>query len=139
MPVKIQAGAAFDQIEPGALLSCPGVYLRGIVVLKQWQFMVLTALALVSGVLMVTTIVLISGTRAAQNEFSTRAQYIQQSQQLEPLYQSIVRSLAEISAKTNDAQITRLLAAQGITFTVNPTPGQAQAAEGTKEAKGKTR
>ena len=101
--------------------------------------MVLTALALVSGVLMVTTIVLISGTREAQNEFSTRAQYIQQSQQLEPLYQSIVRSLAEISAKTNDAQIIRLLAAQGITFTVNPTPGQAQAAEGTKEAKGKTR
>lgn len=101
--------------------------------------MVLTALALVSGVLMVTTIVLISGTREAQNEFSTRAQYIQQSQQLEPLYQNIVRSLAEISAKTNDAQITRLLAAQGITFTVNPTPGQAQAAEGTKEAKGKTR
>ena len=101
--------------------------------------MVLTALALVSGVLMVTTIVLISGTREAQNEFSTRAQYIQQSQQLEPLYQSIVRSLAEISAKTNDAQITRLLTAQGITFTVNPTPGQAQAAEGTKEAKGKTK
>ena len=101
--------------------------------------MVLTALALLAGAFMVTNIVLLAGARDAQNEFSTRAQYIQQSQQLEPLYQNIVRSLAEISAKTNDAQITRLLTAQGITFTVNPTPGQAQAAEGTKEAKGKTK
>jgi hypothetical protein len=107
--------------------------------LKQWQFMVLTALALVSGGLMVTNIVLISDARGAQNDFSTRAQYIQQSQQLEPLYQGIVRSLAEISTKTNDPQITRLLTAQGITVTVNQAPTQAQAPEVNKEIKGKAK
>jgi len=110
-------------------------------VLKQWQFIVLTALALVSAGLMLTTIVLLYGAREAQNDFSTRAQYIQQSQQLEPLYQGIVRSLAEISAKTSDPQIAGLLTAQGITFTVNqaPTQVQAKAAEVNKEAKGKTK
>lgn len=87
--------------------------------LKQWQFMLLTTLALVSLALVVTNIVLFTGNREAQNEFSTRALYIQQSLQIEPLYQSIVRNLAELSAKTNDPQITQLLTSQGITFTVN--------------------
>jgi hypothetical protein len=89
-------------------------------VLNQWQFRLLTALGLLSLALVVTNIVLFTGNREAQNEFSTRAQFIQQSQQIEPLYQGMVRNLAEIAAKTNDPQITQLLNAQGITFTVNP-------------------
>ncbi len=96
--------------------------------LKQWQFMLLTAFGLVSVALVVTNIVLFTGNREAQTEFTNRAQYIQQSLQVEPLYQSIVRNLAEISAKTNDPQITQLLTAQGITFTVN----QPQAPKDTK-------
>ena len=88
--------------------------------LKPWQFRLLTALGLLSLALVVTNIVLFTGNREAQNEFSTRAQYIQQSQQVEPLYQGMVRNLAEIAAKTNDPQITHMLTAQGITFTVNP-------------------
>lgn len=103
--------------------------------LKQWQFMLLTALALASVVLVVTNIVLFTGNREAQNEFSTRAQYIQQSQQIEPLYQGIVRNLAEISAKTNDPQISQLLTSQGITFTVNQS--QAAPGEAPKDGKGK--
>ena len=87
--------------------------------LKQWQFTLLTALAMGALVLVAANIVLFTGNREAQNDFSTRAQYIQQSQQIEPLYQGIVRNLAEISAKTKDPQITRLLSSQGITFTVN--------------------
>lgn len=102
--------------------------------LKQWQFMLLTALGLVSLALAVTNIVLFTGNREVQNEFSSRAQYIQQSQQLEPLYQGIVRNLAELTAKTNDPQIAQLLTSQGITFTVN----QPQAADAAKaDAKGK--
>lgn len=97
--------------------------------------MLLTALALASVVLVVTNIVLFTGNREAQNEFSTRAQYIQQSQQIEPLYQGIVRNLAEISAKTNDPQISQLLTSQGITFTVNQS--QAAPGEAPKDGKGK--
>jgi uncharacterized membrane protein YraQ (UPF0718 family) len=109
---------------------------RRTIVLKPWQFMLLTVLAAISLALVVANIVLFSGNREAQTEFSTRAQFIQQSQQVEPLYQGIVRNLAEISAKTNDPQISQLLAAQGITFTVN----QPQAAEAQKpDAKGKAK
>ena len=65
--------------------------------LKQWQFMLLMALSVVSLILVLTNIALFSKNRDAQTEFTNRAQYIQQSQQLEPLYQGIVRSLAEIA------------------------------------------
>ena len=105
--------------------------------LKQWQFTLLTALAVAALALVIANIVLFTGNREAQNEFSTRAQYIQQSQQLEPLYQGIVRNLAEISAKTNDPQITQLLTAQGITFTVNPPQAPANANAPQPDAKGK--
>ena len=107
--------------------------------LKQWQFMLLTGLAVVSFALAVANIVLFTGNRESQNEFSTRAQYIQQSQQIEPLYQGIVRNLAEVSAKTNDPQISQLLTSQGITFTVNQPQPQAPAADAAKDAKGKAK
>jgi len=99
--------------------------------LKQWQFMLLTLLGLASVALVVTDILLFTGNREAQNDFAARTQYIQESLQLEPLYQGIVRNLAEISAKTNDPQISQLLASQGISFTVNqpqqPSPPKAGA------------
>lgn len=103
--------------------------------LKQWQFMLLTALGLASLALAITNIVLFTGNREAQTEFASRTQYIQQSLQLEPLYQGIVRNLAEISAKTGDPQIGQLLAAQGITFSVN----QPQQPPADAAAKGKAK
>lgn len=85
--------------------------------LNKQQFFLLSGLGAIALVLAITTIVLFNGNRSAQNEFSTRAQYIQQSLQLEPVYQGLIRSLAELSANRNDAQLRDLLAAQGITFT----------------------
>ncbi len=85
--------------------------------LNKQQFILLSSLGSIALVLSVTTIVLFNGNRSAQNEFSTRTQFIQQSLQLEPVYQGLIRSLAELSAKQNDAQLRDLLAAQGITFT----------------------
>jgi len=73
-------------------------------------------------VLAIANIVLFNGNREAQNEYSLRAQYIQQGLQLEPIYQGVIRSLAELAAKNNDVQISQLLASQGISFTVNPAP-----------------
>ncbi|MBK9325249.1 MAG: hypothetical protein IPN00_02545 [Hydrogenophilales bacterium] len=85
--------------------------------LNKQQFFLLSGLGAIALVLAITTIVLFNGNRSAQNEFTTRAQYIQQSLQLEPVYQGLIRSLAELSANRNDAQLRDLLAAQGITFT----------------------
>ena len=104
--------------------------------LNQWQFRLLTGLGLLSIALVITNIVLFTGNREAQNEFSTRGQYIQQSQQIEPLYQGMVRRLAEIAAKTNDSQITQLLTAQGISYTVNP-PKDDASPRGERNGRGK--
>jgi hypothetical protein len=92
--------------------------------LMQWQFRLLTVLAALALVLAVTDIVMFNGNQAAQNEFSGRTQYIQRSLQLEPIYQGMIRTLAELSAKNNDEQIRSLLSSQGINFTVNPSKGQ---------------
>jgi hypothetical protein len=85
-------------------------------VLNKPQFFLLNGLGVAALVLAISNIVLFNGNRSAQNEFSLRAQTIQQSLQLEPVYQGLIRSLAELSAKHNDAQLRDLLASQGITF-----------------------
>lgn len=84
--------------------------------LNKQQFFLLNGLGVVALVLAITNIVLFTGNRSTQNEYSTRAQYIQQSLQLEPVYQGLIRNLAELSVKQNDAQLRELLASQGITF-----------------------
>lgn len=84
--------------------------------LNKQQFFLLNGLGVVALILAISNIVLFNGNRSAQNEYSLRAQYIQQSLQLEPVYQGLIRSLAELSARQNDAQLRDLLASQGITF-----------------------
>ena len=84
--------------------------------LNKQQFIVLNGLGVAALVLAISNIVLFNGNRSAQNEFSLRTQTIQQSLQLEPVYQKLIRSLAELSAKHNDTQLRDLLASQGITF-----------------------
>jgi hypothetical protein len=92
--------------------------------LMQWHFRLLTVLAALALVLAVTDIVMFSSNQQSQNEYSGRTQYIQQSLQLEPIYQGMIRSLAELSAKNNDQQIKSLLNSQGINFTMNSNQGQ---------------
>jgi hypothetical protein len=96
----------------------------------------LNVLGIVAVALVAANIVLFAGNRDAQSEVATRTQYIQQSLQLEPLYQGIVRGLAEIAAKTSDPQISQLLTSHGITYTVNPPKKEAEPAT---DAKGKAK
>jgi hypothetical protein len=87
--------------------------------LNPTQYNILTGLAVLVLLLAATNAFLFNGNRALQNEIATRGQYIQQSLQLEPVYQGLIRGLAELAAKQNDAQLRQLLASQGISFTVN--------------------
>jgi type VI protein secretion system component VasK len=80
----------------------------------------LTALAAVALLLVITNIVLYSGNRTRQAAYAARAQYIQQGLQLEPLYQALVRGIVERAASTNDGELRALLAAQGINYTLAP-------------------
>ncbi|MBS0392024.1 MAG: hypothetical protein JSR23_12890 [Proteobacteria bacterium] len=85
--------------------------------LNKQQFFLLSAMGAAALALALANIVLYNGNRSAQSEFNTRTQYIQQSQQLEPLYQGLIRSLAELSDQQSDSQLRELLASQGISFT----------------------
>ena len=92
--------------------------------LNRWQFNVVVLLALVSLVLVIANMALFSRNRAQQQEISDRQLYVQQSAQLEGLYQQLIRGIAELSARNNDAALGAVLARQGITFTVTPTAQQ---------------
>lgn len=90
------------------------------------QYRLLLLLSAVALVLAIVNAVMFSNNRQAQNELATRGQYIQQSLQLEPLYQSLIKSLADLAARDNDAELRELLGSQGITFNVNPQPAPAR-------------
>ena len=84
--------------------------------LNKTEFRVTTGLSMLGLALVVANAALIESNRTAQVDLSTRNQYVQQSVQLEPIYQALVRGLADVAAK-GDAQIGTLLSSLGITFT----------------------
>jgi hypothetical protein len=95
--------------------------------LKRLEYVALLALAALIVVLVVTNIVLVLGNRSAQAEIQRDAQFIQQTAQLEVLYREIVKALADLSVKNQDAELRGLLTSHGITVTVNPPGGSAPA------------
>jgi hypothetical protein len=88
--------------------------------LNRWQFNVVIFLAAVTLVLVIGNMVLFSRNRMQQQEISDRQLYIQQTAQLEGLYQQLIRAIAELSARNNDAALGAVLGRQGITFSVTP-------------------
>lgn len=90
--------------------------------LRKWQFWVLMAISLAAGALVIVNMVLFTHNRGQQQKATARQQFIQQSVQLEALYQQLVKGLAELAARNNDPQLTALLNAQGITFSRNTAP-----------------
>ena len=91
--------------------------------LKKNEYWILMGLASAALVLVLTNMVLFTQNRQAQAEVASRAQFIQQTAQLEPLYREIVKALADLSVRNNDSQLRDVLAKQGIT--VSQSPGQA--------------
>ena len=70
--------------------------------------------------LVLVNITLILTNRTLQEQVNSRNQYIQQSLQLEKIYQPLVRALAELAATRGDNQIKALLNEQGIDFSATP-------------------
>jgi len=94
--------------------------------LTKGAFWTLVVLGLASLVLAGLNMTLFSQNRLAQADMQARAQYIQQSIQLEPLYREMVKALAEMSMRNNDAQLRDLLAKRGITLSAPPGAPAAQ-------------
>ena len=87
--------------------------------LKKWEFWTLSSVSGLVMVLVLVNITLSMVNRSAQNEISSRQQFIQGSIQLEGLYKDIVNALANLSVKNNDAQLKELLTSKGISITQN--------------------
>lgn len=82
------------------------------------QYWTLMVMAVASLVLVVTNIVILNGNRDLRAQASERNLYIQQSLQLEGIYQPLLRTLAELSVQHNDVPLRELLASQGINVQV---------------------
>jgi hypothetical protein len=87
----------------------------GAYVLSRWQFWTSTLLAVLAAVVMGYAMMLLAQNRAAQAQLAQRAQFIQQSVQLEPLYREVAKALADLSVRNQDRALGDLLASQGIT------------------------
>ena len=87
--------------------------------LARWQFNTLIAFGALSLVLTAVNATLFTMNRESQAAIAQRQQYVQQSVALEGLYREIVKALAEIGARSNDRGILDILAAQGLSVTVN--------------------
>ena len=93
--------------------------------LKRLEWLALLAPAVLIVVLVIANIVLILSNRSVQSEIQRNTQFIQQTAQLEVLYREIVKALADLSVKNQDAELRGLLTNHGITVTVNPPAGAA--------------
>jgi hypothetical protein len=85
--------------------------------LSKWQACV-TLAAVLGAVLAFTNMILFERNRSLQGEVSARAQYIQQSVQLEGLHREIVNAIANLAVRNKDDALKTILTQQGITFNV---------------------
>jgi hypothetical protein len=85
--------------------------------LKQTQYWVVSAIGALCALLVLVNIALFSSNRGLQREVNERAQYIQQSVQLQGLYQQLVRALADLSIRNQDDQLRAILSKEGINVT----------------------
>jgi len=101
--------------------------------LKRVEFGILLALAAVIAVLVMANVGMTLANRSVQTEIQSRAQFVQQTAQLEVLYREIVKALADLSVKNQDGDLRNLLASHGITVTVNNPPAAAPMAAAAAE------
>ena len=105
--------------------------------LSKWQHNLLVGLGALALLLVIANGVLFTQNRAAQAALNRRQAFVQQTVPLEGLYNEIVKSLAQMAVKDNDRQMLNMLAAQGLTITINaPTAAPAAATASAPAGKG---
>ena len=87
--------------------------------LARWQFWVATVVALLVALVAGYSMMLFSQNRSTQAELARRAQYLQQTGQLEVIYREMIKGLADLSVRNQDKSLTDLLGSQGITVSAN--------------------
>lgn len=87
--------------------------------LSRWQFNLLTALGVAALLLVIANMLMSTLNRNAQIALNQQQTFIQQTVPLETLYRDIVKALAEMAVKGNDRQVLDMLAAQGLSVSMN--------------------
>lgn len=82
--------------------------------LTKTQYQILIGLAALSLVMTLIDMYLAVGNRHLNEQVSARAQYIQQSGQLQSFFNVLARNMAQLADKDNDSALGDLLASQGI-------------------------
>jgi hypothetical protein len=100
--------------------------------LKKLEFRLIAAVAVTGLVLVFVNIGLVLNNRARQASINERTRYIQQSAQLQALYQEIVKALADLAVRNKDEQLHELLSQNGMTISVTPPSGTAPPAAAAK-------
>lgn len=98
--------------------------------LNHWQFLLLNGIGAAFLALVVINISLFVDNQETQSAIAERQQTINQGIGLSRLNNELIRALATASAQTGDTQIRELLAAHGVTFSVDSKPGGAVAVPG---------
>ncbi|MGH7846738.1 MAG: hypothetical protein ACREQW_16455 [Candidatus Binatia bacterium] len=80
----------------------------------------LTPLAVLILILALVNVLLTLGNQSVRVQLAERQQFMNQSIQMEGLYREIVGALASVAVKNNDAELTSLLASQGINVSGDP-------------------
>jgi hypothetical protein len=101
---------------------------------SDWPSRLLAALAGVTVVLVIVNGVLFLDNQSAQREVNKRQLFINQSIQLNRIYEALVRAIAAAAVTAKDEKLRDLLAEHGITFTFTPSPGSPAAPEGASPA-----
>lgn len=105
--------------------------------LTRWQFNALVGLGVLSLLLTLLNATLFTFNRDTQAAIAQRQQYIQQSIALEGLYREIVKALAEAGTRANDRALLDVLAAQGLSVTMNGAATPASGAASVNGVRGK--
>ena len=101
---------------------------------KRWQLAV-TLIAALGVVFELTNMVLFERNRSLQEDVSARAQYIQQTVQLEGLHRELVNAIANLSVRNKDDALRTILTQQGITINMGQSPpGAAPATQAPEKA-----
>ncbi len=99
--------------------------------LKNGRYWLLTIAAGIALLLVVANTILARGNHAVRGEIDSRQLYINQSIRVSRLNTQVIQALANLSARSGDEQIRKLLAEHGISFT--GIPGEAQQDNGSAD------
>jgi hypothetical protein len=87
----------------------------------RWAPLVTLAAALAL-VLSAVNMFLFNGNKAAQSEINARAQYIQQTLQIETVNREIISAIANLSVRNKDDALRAILTQHGITVNLEQAP-----------------